>query len=132
MFFSARTAISPWRPAMRRACWAKALLAAALVACAVPLGSAQEMFRHLDLKSDDFTKADMTRAEIEAALAPADQDKVVDLSGRRLNGLDLSGLDLRRVKLQAARLNRTELAIGRRAGVTPAQARALDADLTGA
>src|SRR5688572_17112958 len=117
---------------MRRGDWAGATLAAAL-ACAHPHAvAAQDMLRFLDLKSDEFTKADMTRSEIEAALAKVGPDGVVDLSGRRLNGVDLSGLDLRRTKLQAARLNRANLAGCNLDGVTLDQVWALDADLTGA
>src|SRR6266851_5609152 len=81
----------PGRPAMRRGCWAKAMLPAIMLACAVAHGAAaQDLLRFLDLKSDDFTKADMTRGEIEAALADAGPAGLVDLSGKRLNGLDLS------------------------------------------
>src|SRR5689334_483636 len=76
----------------------------ALVSAAAPT-LAQDMLRYLDLKSEEFTKADVTRAEIEAALAAAGPSGRVDLSGKRLNGLDLSALDLRRTKLQATRLN---------------------------
>src|SRR5262245_22136552 len=88
-------------------------LAALALALAAPLAAVlpalpQDMLRYLDLNSEAFTRADMTRTEIEAALAvPAG---TVDLSGKRLNGLDLSGLDLRRATLQSARLNRTRLA----------------------
>ena len=91
--------------------WLKAVLSAAMFACAMPgAATAQDMLRFLDLKSDDFTKAEMTRTEIEAALAAAGPATLLDLSGRRLNGLDLSGMDLRRTNLQAARLNRANLA----------------------
>ena len=59
------------------------------------------MIDQLDLKSDEFTKADVTREDVLAAIAKAGTDGVADFSGKRLNGLDLSGLDLRRLKLQA-------------------------------
>src|SRR5262245_6921804 len=95
----------PWRRAVGRRSCTKIL--ALLFAGAISRSSpAQDMLRFLDLKSDDFTKAEMTRTEIEAALAAADATKPLDLSAKRLNGLDLSGLDLRHTKLQAARLNR--------------------------
>ena len=110
---------------------AKMIIATAMLAWAMPhVAPAQDMLRYLDLKSDDFTKAEMTRAEIEAALA-SDPDKLVDLSGKRLNGIDLSGLDLRRVKFQSARLNRANLAGANLDGVMLDQAWALGADLTG-
>ena len=118
---------------MRRGCWAKAMLPAIILACAIVHAvGAQDLLRFLDLNSDDFTKADMTRGEIAAALADAGPTGLLDLSGKRLNGLDLSGLDLRRAKLQAARLNRANLAGANLDGVTLDQSWALDADLTGA
>jgi uncharacterized protein YjbI with pentapeptide repeats len=78
---------------------------------ALALGSglptrAQDLIQHLDLNSDEFTQSDMTRAEIEAAIAAAGAG-VVDLFGKRLNGLDLSGLDLRKAILKAAYINAT-------------------------
>src|SRR5262245_1361315 len=66
--------------------WAAALLAALIATPA----AAQDMLRYLDLKSEEFSKADLSRAEVEAALAAAGPTGVVDLTGRRLNGLDLS------------------------------------------
>ena len=56
---------------MKSSCWARATLATTILAVAVTSAIAQDMLRFLDLKSDDFTKADMTRAEVEAALAAA-------------------------------------------------------------
>ena len=44
---------------------------------------AQDLLQYLDLNSDEFTKSDMTRAEIEAAIA-AEGTGVVDLFGKRL------------------------------------------------
>ncbi|MGB8638137.1 MAG: pentapeptide repeat-containing protein, partial [Pseudolabrys sp.] len=123
----------PRRRTMILSHWLKAALSAAMFVC-VMLGAAtaQDMLRFLDLKSDDFTKAEMTRTEIEAALVAADPATLLDLSGRRLNGLDLSGMDLRRTNLRATRLNRANLAGANLGGVTLDQAWALDADLTGA
>src|ERR1700755_609416 len=118
---------------MGASCWAQAILAAPVIACAMPpMAAAQDMLRFVDLNSDDFTKADMTRTEIEAALSAIDPTTILDLSGRRLNVLDLSGLDLRRTKLQAARLNRANLAGANLDDVVLDQAWALDADFTGA
>ena len=113
--------------------WVSSILCATMLAGAMTDNAVpQDMIRFLDLSSDEFTKADMTRAEIEAALAEAGASGRVDLSARRLNGLDLSALDFgapgsrRRVlivlKLTGANLD----------GVTLDQAWALDADLTGA
>ena len=67
---------------------------------------AQDLLQYLDLNSDEFTKSDMTRAEIEAVIAAAGAG-VVDLFGKRLNGLDLSGLDLRKTSLKSAYINGT-------------------------
>ena len=80
--------------------WRRIVLATLLAATVPPLAAAQEMLRYFDLKSDEFTKADMTRIEVEAALAAANPARPADLSARRLNGLDLSGLDFRRAKLR--------------------------------
>src|SRR5688572_18693622 len=118
-----------WSCAMNTRSWARIFLTVTLLASTA---SAQDMLRYLDLKSDDFTKADMTRSEIEAALAAADSTKPADFSARRLNGLDLSGLNFKGAKLQATRLNRANLAGANLDGATLDQAFALDADLTGA
>ena len=58
--------------------------------------SAQDMMRHLDLSSPDMVSAEMTRMEVEAALAKATIVAPADFTGKRLSGLDLSGLDLSR------------------------------------
>ena len=47
--------------------------------------------RHLDLASPDMVSAEMTRADVEAALA----SHQTDFTGKRLSGLDLSGLTSR-------------------------------------
>jgi len=112
--------------------WRRIVLATLLAATVPPLAAAQEMLRYFDLKSDEFTKADMTRIEVEAVLAAANPARPADLSARRLNGLDLSGLDFRGAKLQATRLNGANLAGANLDGATLDQAWALDADLTGA
>jgi uncharacterized protein YjbI with pentapeptide repeats len=110
-------------------------LSLAVVLAGVWLGrpsAAQDMLQFLDLKSDEFTKAEMTRADVEARLAKAAPGEMIDLSARRLNGLDLSGLDLRRLKLQSARINKTNLKGANLDGVVLDQAWGLDADLSGA
>jgi hypothetical protein len=67
---------------MSRSCWGKTILAATMLACTLPqVAAAQDLLRFLDLKSDDFTKADMTRIEIEAALAEADPTSLTSLPG---------------------------------------------------
>ena len=81
-------------------------LAAIAAFASVFVVQAQDM-TGLDVTSDAFTKAEMSRADIEAAIAALEPNRVLDLSGKSLNGLDLSGLDLRRVKLQSARINKT-------------------------
>ena len=81
----------------------------AILACSAAAAEAQDMTQYLDLNSEEFTRADMTRADIEAAIAKLETGAVVDLSGKRLNKLDLSGMDLRRVKLQSSRLNGANL-----------------------
>jgi len=46
---------------------------------------------------------EMTRAEVEAALAAAPHGQGADFSGKRLSGLDLSALDFSGANLPAAR-----------------------------
>ena len=65
--------------------------------------TAQDMMRHLDLSSPDMVSAEMTRVEVEAALAMATVAAPADFTGKRLSGLDLSGLDLSRAIFRAAR-----------------------------
>src|SRR6476659_1789440 len=118
---------------MRAGRWSKRHLVATSVALALfAPAAAQDLFRYLDLTSEEFSQAEMTRAQIEAALAAAGPTGIVDLSARRLNGLDLSALDLRRTKLQAARLNNAKLAGANLDGVMLDQAWALSADLSDA
>ena len=78
-------------------------LLSAVIAGIVP-AAAQDMLDMVDLTSDQFTKAEMSRADIEAGLAKLADGQKLDLTGKALNGLDLSGLDLRRTVLQSARL----------------------------
>ncbi|MEQ1712572.1 MAG: pentapeptide repeat-containing protein, partial [Hyphomicrobium sp.] len=93
--------------------------------------AAQDMMSGIDLTSDAFTKAEMSRADLEAQLAKLPAGEVLDLSARSLNGLDLSKMDLRRTKLQSARINRVNLAGANLEGVVLDQAWALDANMTG-
>jgi hypothetical protein len=96
-------------------------------AAAWPLvGHAQDMMRHLDLTSPDMVSAEMTRADVEAALA----SHQTDFTGKRLSGLDLSGLDLSGVGLRGARLNKTKLIGAKLDGAILDQAWFLDADLS--
>ena len=90
---------------------------------------AQDLLQHLDLNSDEFTKSDMTRAEIEAAIAAAGAG-VVDLFGKRLNGLDLSGLDLRKAILKAAYINGTNFTDSNLDGAVLDRAWALKSNFT--
>lgn len=115
------------------ACRAAAVLAVLLVfAPSAPPLYAQDMVQSLDLNSDEFTKADMTRADLETAIAKLKDGDILDLSGKRLNRLDLSGLDLTRTHLQAARLNGTNLKGAKLDGVVLDAAWALKSDFTGA
>lgn len=65
--------------------------------------SAQDLTQYLDLTTDEFTKAEMTRADIEKGIAALAPGAMLDLTGKRLNTLDLSGMDLTRTNLRAAR-----------------------------
>ena len=107
----------------------------AMLASLTPAGVsplyAQDMMG-LDVKSDAFTKSEMTRPDIEAGIAALALNAVLDLSGKSLNGLDLSGMDLRRTKLQSARMNKVNFKGSNLEGVVLDQAWSLNSDLTGA
>src|SRR5690348_6339022 len=92
------------------------LLAAAMALAAAP-AHGQSMIDMVDLTTDQFTKAEMSRADIEAALAKLPEGEKLDLFGKALNNLDLSGMDLRRVNLQAARLMKSNLSNANLEGV---------------
>ena len=85
------------------------LLALAFVAGPACVADAQDPMRGLDLSSPDMTVAEMTRAEVEAALKAARGGERADFTGKRLSGLDLSGLDLSGANLRAVRLNHANL-----------------------
>jgi BTB/POZ domain-containing protein KCTD9 len=101
--------------------------------CALPVEPrAQDLMQYLDLKSDEFTKADLTRADVEQTIAAAGPGGGADFSGKRLNRLDLTGLDLHGVNLQAARLNGAHLVGANLEGANLDSTWGLDADFTGA
>jgi uncharacterized protein YjbI with pentapeptide repeats len=102
------------------------------LAALAPTALAQDMTQYLDLKSDEFTKADLTRADVEALIAARKASTRIDLQAKRLNKLDLSGLDLSNANLQSARINGTDLSKAKLDGAVLDQAWGLDADLTGA
>ena len=97
-----------------------------------PPALAQDLWQYIDLNSDAFTKADVSRVDVEAAIAAAGTGGRVDFSGKQLNRLDLSGLDLHGANLQAARLNGTNLTGANPAGAMLDQAWGVDANLTSA
>lgn len=110
------------------------LLSAAMV-IVMPLvhpAFAQDMLDMVDLKSEAFTKTEMSRAEIEAALANLKEGETLDLTGKSLNGLDLSGMDLRRTVLQSARLMMVNLKGANLEGVNLDSVWSMNSDLTGA
>lgn len=108
------------------------ILAVFLLLCSGLAVLAQDMTRYLDLKSDDFTKAEMTRADVEAAIAAPGAGGRADLTGKRLNGLDLSGLRLRGAALDGARLNGANLSHADLEGASLDRIWALKANFTGA
>ena len=93
---------------------------------------AQDMMRGVDLSSPDMVSAQMTRGDIEAALATAPLAAPADFTGKKLSSLDLSGLDLSGAIFRAARLNKTKLAGATLDRAILDQAWLLQADLTGA
>jgi hypothetical protein len=106
----------------------QAIAAFVFLFCAVPGALAQDALQGLDTTSDAFTKAEMSRAEIEDALAKLAPDAVLDLTGKSLNGLDLSKMDLHRTILKQARLNKANLAGANLEGVALDQAWGIGAD----
>ncbi len=82
-----------------------AIIGFVIISGAPPL-SAQSMTDMVDFSSDAYTKAEMSRAEIAAAIGKLKPGEKLDLSGKALNGLDLSNMDLRGANLQAARIMR--------------------------
>ncbi len=109
-----------------------ALSLGALCGLIAPSSRAQDMLQGVDLAQPAYSQAEMTRADIEAALKNRQSDKKIDLAQKSLNGLDLSGLDLSHVDFHAARLNKTRLAGAKLDGAILDQAWMLGADLTGA
>src|SRR6202008_4097731 len=65
-------------------------------------GTSKEMLRPVDLPSPEMASAEMTRPDVEAAIASATSLKPADLAGKKLSGLDLSGLDLSGAILRGA------------------------------
>ncbi|PIK68725.1 hypothetical protein CS379_33600, partial [Methylobacterium frigidaeris] len=82
-----------------------ALFAALAALAAGPAGAEQDMLLGADMASPAMTRAEVSRADIEAMIAGA-AGRPIDLSNKALSGLDLSGLDLRGANLRTARLNR--------------------------
>src|ERR1700682_2413561 len=94
--------------------------------------TAQDMMRGVDLSSPDMVSAEMTRTQVESALAMATAAAPADFTGKKLSNLDLSGLDLSGAIFRAARLNKTKLAGANLDRAVLDQAWLLEADLTGA
>lgn len=120
------------RGIVRGAVAAIAVAVSGLIAMPPSAVRAQDMLQQLDLNSPAFTKAEMTRADIEAALAKLKPGDTLDLSGKLLNGLDLTDMDLTRTRLQAAKLNNAKLSGAKFDGVNLDSAWAIKSDFTGA
>lgn len=114
----------------RLGCFARILLSALLVAPAAV--RAQDMLQGVDLSQPAYSQAELTRADVEAALKARKSGGKIDFSSRSLNGLDLSGLDLSGVDFHAARLNKTRLSGANLDDAILDQAWLMQADLTGA
>ncbi len=93
---------------------------------------AQDALDGIDLTSENFTKAEMSRAAIENGIAALTGDAKLDLTGKALNGLDLAGLDLTKTDLSQARLNKANLTGANLSGVSLLQVWAVESDFTGA
>jgi len=87
-----------------------AMVAAFGLVSAAP-AAARDMMRSIDLTSPEMTTAEqMTRGDVEAAIAAATSDHPADFSGKSFQGLDLSGLDLFGAVLRADPVNKTQVA----------------------
>ncbi len=96
------------------------------------LSRGQNMLAGVDLSSPAFTRAELTRADIEAMIARRSGGAPLNLSDKSLNGLDLSKLDLSGANLREARLNNANFAGADLHGAQLDQVWALKADFTGA
>lgn len=105
------------------------LISGILATVLPPFTHAQDLLKNLDLNSPAFTEAELTRADVEAAIAAGG---ALDFAGKSLNGLDLSGLDLAGANFRAARINRSNLRDADLSRAILDQAWMLQSDLTGA
>ncbi|MCJ2087733.1 pentapeptide repeat-containing protein [Methylobacterium sp. E-005] len=96
-----------------------------------PAAAEQDLLLGADMASPAMTKAEMSRADVEAMIKAAD-GKPIDLHDKALSGLDLSGLNLRGVNLRTARLNKANLRGADLSGANLEQAWFIKADLSGA
>jgi uncharacterized protein YjbI with pentapeptide repeats len=84
------------------------------LAAGVP-AAAQGMMQHVDLASPEMTSAEMTRADVEAAIASATSHQPVDFSGAVLTGANLGAdmknqsMGLMRAVLKSSNLERAIL-----------------------
>ncbi|WP_375276067.1 pentapeptide repeat-containing protein [Methylorubrum thiocyanatum] len=101
------------------------------VFAAGPAAAEQDLLLGADMSSPAMTKAEMSRADVEAMIQDAN-GKPIDLHDKALSGLDLSGLNLRGVNLRTARLNKANLRGADLSGANLEQAWLLKADLSGA
>lgn len=98
---------------------------------AAPL-QAQDMLQGVDLAQPAYSQAELSRADIEKAIAGRPAGVPLDFSGKSLNGLDLSHLDLAGANFRAARLNHANLGGATLDGAILDQAWLIEAVLDGA
>ncbi|GJE38681.1 pentapeptide repeat-containing protein [Methylobacterium persicinum] len=96
-----------------------------------PAAAEQDLLLGADMSSPAMTKAEMSRADVEALIETAG-GRPIDLQDKALSGLNLSGLNLRGANLRTARLNKTNLRGADLTGANLEQAWLLKADLSGA
>jgi len=96
-----------WLPVSKLAMTRMARAIALLLSLSAVAATAQDMMRDLDLASPDMVLADLTRADVAAAVARATEAAPADFTGKRLSNLDLSRLDLSGAIFRAARMNKT-------------------------
>lgn len=85
------------------------LIAVSILVAAFHRASGQDAMDHVDLSSDEMTRAELTREELLMILSRVTAGAAIDLTSKRLSGLDLRHIDFKGANLRWARLNNADL-----------------------